>query len=309
MKKGALEISFGWLFAIIAGVIIISFAIYLSSKLMHTEQETISAETGKEIGVLLNPLETSFESAQTTSITIPAETRIYNTCELTGTFGRQRIRLEQKSFNKWTETNINAFFNNKYIFSNEIIEGKKFYIFSKPLDFPFKIADLIYMTSSNDIYCFVDAPDEVKEEILALNQKNLLTEGCSENDIKVCFDNSDCEINVDYIGGYVEKGGKKMYFSGTEDARTLMYAAIFSDKDVYECQLKRLMLRLGEISMLYRDKELFTGRVGCDDNLGGDLNELNGLAVSLGNSGEIEIIKNKADIVNEENNARRCQLW
>ena len=135
MKKrwnrcGALEISFGWFFAIIAGIIIIFFAIYLSNKIIRTEQETISAETGKEIGILLNPLETNFESAQTTSITIPAETRINNGCELTGNFGEQLIKLEQKSFNKWTETDINIRFSNKYIFSEEGIEGKKFYIFS-----------------------------------------------------------------------------------------------------------------------------------------------------------------------------------
>ena len=115
-KNGALEISFGWLFAIIAGIVIIFLAIYISSKIINTEQETKSAETGKEIGILLNPLETSFESAQTTSITIPVETRINNKCELTGTFGRQVIQLDQKSFNEWTKTDIDVFFYNKYIF-------------------------------------------------------------------------------------------------------------------------------------------------------------------------------------------------
>lgn len=310
MKKGALEISFGWLFAIIAGIIILFLAIYLSSKLMSTEKETVSAETGKEIGILLNPLETSFESAQTTSITIPAETRIHNKCELTGTFGKQLIQLDQKSFNKWTKTEVYVSFNNKYIFSNEEIEGKKFYIFSKPFYFPFKVADLVYMTSSEDRYCFINAPNKINEEISDLNQKNLLTENCSENDIEVCFSENDCDINVDYEAGYVEKEGKREYFTGVEDdSGALMYAAIFSDKEEYECQLKRLMLRLKEISLLYMNKELFTKKEGCGDNLGGDLNELSEIANSLKNSEELEIIKIKVDIINKKNNARICMLW
>ncbi len=304
-RKGLFQASFGWIFAIMAGIVIVFFAIYLSTKIIHTEQETVSAKTGKEIGILLDPLETSFESAQTTSITIPAETRMYNSCELTGTFGRQRIRLEQKSFNKWTQTDINAYFNNKYIFSGEVVEGKEFYIFSKPFSFPFKIADLIYMTSSNNIYCFIDPPSSINDEISNLNEENLLAENCSEDDINVCFGGVNCDININYENGYVEKDNKKMYFEG--DA--LMYAAIFSDKDVYECQLKRLMLRLKELSLLYKDKELFIGPEISGSNLGIDLNELSRMAGGLQSSEGLKIVKMKADDINEKNEARRYLLW
>lgn len=310
MKKrwnhlGVLEISFGWLFAIIAGVIIIFIAIYFSSKIIQTEQETISAETGKEIGILLNPLETSFESAQTTSITIPAETRINNGCESTGNFGKQVISLDQKSFNKWIETNINIRFSNKYIFSDEQVEGKKFYIFSKPFEFPFKIADLVYMTSSNDNYCFINSPEEIENEISNLNQKNLLTENCSDKDIKVCFNSNDCDINVKYNLGYVEKEGEKLFFEN--DA--LMYAAIFAAPEIYECQIKRLMLRLKELSRIYQEKEIFTGEELCGSNLGLDLAELSGLANNLNNSEELELVKAKANLIEDKNNIRKCMLW
>jgi hypothetical protein len=304
-KRGALEISFGWLFAIIAGGVILFLAIYFSTKLIQTGTETVSAETGKEIGILLDPLETSFESAQTTSITIPAETRIDNGCELTGNFGEQIIRLDQKSFNKWIQTNVNVRFSNKYIFSNETIEGKKFYIFSKPFSFPFKIADLIYMTSSKDRYCFIDAPTEISEEIINLKQENLLAENCSGDEIKVCFNSGNCDINVDYFNGLVEKDGNVIYFDG--DA--LMYGAIFSTQEVYECQLKRLMMRLKEISLLYQDKELIIANKKCEDNLRLDLNELGTLADSLTSSEELMIVKMKANDVEEKNNARRCLLW
>lgn len=311
-RRGALEISFGWLFAIIAGIVILFFAFYLGSKIINSGQETVSAETGKEIGILLNPLETSFESAQTTSISIPVETKIHNGCKLEGDFGKQTIQLDQLSFNKWTETDIDVIFNNKYIFSNSEVQGKKFYIFSKPFYFPFKVADLIFMTSSMNRYCFVDAPSDIKEEISNLNQANLITEikNCSAGDTRVCFSGTKCDINVDYNNGYVTKNNTRTYFGGIEgDYKTLMYAAIFSDKDVYECQLKRLMLRVKELATLYKDKELFTRRVGCDDNLGGDLNALTALSEALNKSEELGSITLSAENVNEKNSARMCALW
>jgi hypothetical protein len=308
-KKAALEISFGWLFALIAGAVILFLAIYFSVRLMGTEKEAVSAETGKQIGILLNPLETSFESAQTTSISIPAETRIHNSCDEVGSFGRQRIQLDQKNFGKWSETDVSVSFNNKYIFSEEEIEGKKFYIFSKPFEFPFKVADLFYMTSANQEYCFISAPGDVKEELASLNQSNLLVEECNGDEIQVCFGAGRCDINIDYNAEVVEKEGESLYFGGTDDARALMYAAIFSNKETYECQLQRLMMRIEEISLLYKDKETIIQTKGCEDNLGMDLAEFKNLASDLENSQDLEPLEMKSVIIQRKNDVRSCPLW
>ncbi len=310
-KKAVFEISFGWLFALLAGAVILFLAIYISVRLIGTEKETISAETGKEIGILLNPLETSFESAQTTSISIPAETRIHNSCDsLSGEFGRQIIRLEQKSFGKWTKTDVDVFFNSKYIFSQEETEGRKFYIFSKPFAFPFKIADLIYMTSSKEMYCFTGAPNDVKEEIIDLNQSNLLVGDCTGEEIKVCFKGGEnCAINVDYNSGIIEKEGEEVHFAGVGDARALMYAAIFSDKNTYECQVKRLMMRTRELSLLYADKEMITNKKGCGENMGSILNEFSEMASNLAGSEELSLMEMKAETIGEKNGGGMCLLW
>ncbi len=304
-KRGALQISFGWLFAIIVGIFIIFLAIYGVTKLMKTERTTIDAKTGKEIGILLNPLETGFESAKTTSFTIPAESRIYNSCNNAGNFGKQLIKVSQKSFNTWTETNTDVGFSNKYIFSKEIIEGQTFYIFSKPFDFPFKVADLIYMTSSKDIYCFVNAPEEIEYEIEKLNQENLLTGGCSDDMINVCF-SGNCDISVNYDYGYVKKQGKKMYF--VSDA--LMYAGIFGDVDVYECQLKRLMQRIEELSLIYRDKALLIREKGCESDIDSYLTELSELAEDFDDSKDVLLLEEKIENLDYKNEMEsRCGLW
>ena len=118
-NKRGFQISFSWFFAIVVGGSILFLAIYGATKVIDTGGETTSAKAGKEIGVLLNPLESGFESGQVTKISMPVETRIYNLCDdITGNFGKQLIRASQKSFGRWSQTDIDVGFQNKYIFSN-----------------------------------------------------------------------------------------------------------------------------------------------------------------------------------------------
>ena len=304
-KGGFLDISFTWLFAIIVGVFILFLAIFAVTKIMETGQTAISAKGAKEIGILLNPLETGFETAKSTFIVLPVESRIYNQCDDYGTFGRQIIELSQKSFDKWVDTDVEVSFQNKYIFSEKYIEGKKFYLFSKPFEFPFKISDLVYITSSENEYCFIDAPEEIEDEVSSLNQANLLVKNCSANSIKVCFSGGSCSIDVDYGNKYVKKNGERMYFEGD----SLMYSAIFSDKKVYECQLKRLMKRAEQLSLLYINKLEFVERVGCHSNLKPDLLEFGSLTKKLESSGNMGYIAKVAEEINDKNELAECRLW
>ena len=300
-KKGYLQISFTWLFAIIAGGFILFLAIFMTSKLIGTEQVVQDLKSGKEIGVLLNPVEMGFESAKSTSITMPVETRISARCEENNNFGEQIINLSQKSFGKWTDTKTEVKFPNKYIFS-ENPEAKTFYVFAKPFEFGFKVADLIYMTSSKDEYCFKNAPEDIKDELEFLNQKNLVTENCRADSIEVCFSDS-CDIGVNYNSKYVMKDGKKMHFS--DDA--LMYAAIFSDKEVYECQVRRLMQRVENLALLYKDKANFISARGCNSNL--NLEGLESAARSLSSSANLRLVSNIAEDINDKNKFAECRLW
>jgi len=305
MEKKGLQISFAWLFAIIVGGVILFLAVFISIKLIGTEQTTQDAKIGKEIGVLLNPLETGFESGKTTSLTMPTDTRIYNKCNNKGNFGRQIIQISQQSFKKWTETDIDVGFSNKYIFSDDYVEGKKFYIFSKPFEFPFKVADVIYITSSLKDYCFVDAPEDIEEEIEDLKQENIFVENCPNQSVMVCFSGGNCEVNVNYNSGLVSKRGENVYF----ESDALMYAAIFSGKEIYECQVKRLMQRTEQLTLLYKDKANFVSRTGCDSNLNQDLIQLNNLVKNLDDSTELIAISNVVEDIEDKNDYAQCRIW
>ena len=101
-KKGDLNLSFGWLFAIIVGAVILILAIYGATKVIKTGQSEEQAVGAKELGILLNPLETGFESAISTPLVLRVETRIFNTCSVSGNFGKQGIQTSEFSFKKWS---------------------------------------------------------------------------------------------------------------------------------------------------------------------------------------------------------------
>ena len=308
-KNAFVEISFAWLFAIIVGVVILFLAIYASTKIIKTEQTSLDARTAKEVGVLLNPLETGFETGSVNSITFPTETRVYNRCDTEDIFGRQIIQVSQKTFNKWSDTDVNVGFSNKYIYSEDFVEGKKFFVFSKPFDFPFKVTDVIYLTSSEKEYCFINAPKEIADEIEDLNQENLKIQECGAESEKICFGSSakdDCYAIVDYGSRYVEKNGDRMYFY----SNSLMYSAIFSDKEVYECQTKRVMQRAKQLSLLYKDKADFISGENCFSNINPELTELSNLEDNFQSSENMNThMINLVENTETKNKMSECKLW
>jgi len=304
-KKGFLQISFQWIFAIIVGIVILFLAIYGVTRLINTGQRTQDIESSKEIEILLNPLETGFEEAKSSFIEFDRSTRVYFTCDDFGEFGTQGIDLSQKSFGKWSERSNRVTFYNKYIFSENPIESEKINLFSKPFEFPFKIGDLIYVTSENENYCFIDAPEDIQQEIENLNMNNLLLEDCSDlGYTNVCF-SGECDIEINYNSGYLKKQ-ERFDFEG--DA--LMYAAIFSSKSVYECQVKRLMKRTANLAEIYKGKSNLIKSSGCNTFLNPDLEILINSAKALEESSDLHFIKGVVEDIDMKNkNNQLCRLW
>jgi len=308
-NKRGFQVSFAWLFAIIVGAFILFLAIYGVIKILNTGGEITSVKAGAELGVLLDPLETGFEAERTVLLKMPVETRIYNKYNTYGNFGKQIIQVSQKNWGKWSQTNVDVSFQNKYIFSESVVEGKNFLIFSKPFEFPFKVANVIYLISSEKNYCFINAPEEIEEELLDLDQNNLLVENCLAKSLRVCFDAGigpdfqECDISVDTGRREVEKENQTMFF----ETDALMYAAIFSDKSVYESQVKRLMKRTNELLLLYDDKAVLLSAQGCPLDVG--LLVLRNVVNNVQTSEDLVNAANAADDVERENDYAECKLW
>ncbi len=324
-SKRSFEVSFAWLFAVFAGAIILFLAIYGTSQVIKTGIYQIDTVTAKQLSIIFEPMETGLASGKSNVAELKEETRIYNRCLPSGSFGEHRISLATKSgFGKsWQEPGPEGGIpvGNKYIFSSDVLQGKKVYFFSKPFQMPWKVSELIYLTTEE--YCFMGAPEEIKEEIIGLNIQNIKIENCSD-EINICFGSGmkcnatirgncfggDCKNNYD--SGIVSKNNEQLYYYGFVDNlgyvdRSLLYAAIFSDKDIYECNVKRLMKRLSQQAGIFSDETNFlAGKCGAINP--GMINII-GLAGSIDSSGKLNIILDAAREVDKQNEASICKLW
>ncbi len=257
--KRGFEFSFAWLFSIIIGGVIIFLAIYFSTSLINNEAKVQNTLNAKDLEILLQPIETqSFESSiKPKVIEFPDETKIDIDCSYQSPFGYSKVKTStrQRVGDEWQEGGVGTTINNKYLFGEKSLQGKEFQIFAQQFTMPFKIGDLTFIWSKD--YCFVNSPNYVKEDFSSLDINKSIKfadniGGCEVKSEKVCFgsaESSGCNIVVDLNLERIKKQGRFVYYKGP-----LIYGAIFSDVDNYDCNIKRIMLKAGSLSGVYYDK-------------------------------------------------------
>ncbi|MBU2612786.1 MAG: hypothetical protein KKB62_03640, partial [Nanoarchaeota archaeon] len=241
------------------------------------------------------------------TLTLPVESRIENSCDSFVNFGSLTLTIREKVRDEWSESGVGISSTNKYLFSPNPLEGKEFFVFAKEFEFPFKVSNLIYVLNSQETYCFLGAPNEVRRELLNLNAPNFKFSDCPASSTKVCFGGEmGCEINVDYTGRTVRKGGNTMHFA----TDSLMYGAIFSDNINYECEVSRLMKRTKELSGLYYEKSLsLLNNIGCDSSVSSLLLAFNSDLSGFQNSQNLNFLESQAGMINSINRNSGCRLW
>lgn len=316
MDKKGFEFSFGWLFAIIVGAIILFIAIYAATGLVKNERSTQDSLVSQQLEIILSPVEASIESEKSTKpIIFPVETRIISQCDTFGNFGSQSLSVTTKSdIGDKFVGGVPRVFYNKYAFLTKTLDAKEIYIFSKQFKMPFKIASLVFMWSDKQKYCFVNPPQEIEDEITDLQLKISINNSaikCPKNSIKVCFSNTGCDIEVRFNpdrpnSGSVKKGKKVVYY---EDA--LLYGAIFSDSDMYECQVTRLMKRASQLASIYAEESrlISTRADGCSSSIQPDL--INYAEKIKVNSSTYlaEIYNDAKDLDYKNKQLTSCKLW
>jgi hypothetical protein len=324
LRKKGFQMSFAWIFAIFVGAIILFLAIYFALQISESGEYEINTETAKAISNLLNPLLTGSESAKSDKIILTSETRIYTSCELSGNFGGNTIQISEASRfqgKEWSALGGNIpVTKNQYIFSENMIEtkNKKLYFLILPIYFPFKTADsMIWHT---DQYCFVSPPIQVDDFVRAMsNEENMVAvesiDKCEEESVKVCFSNlGGCDVTVEdrcdgircehYSQGVVIKDGKNLFY-----VNEFLYPAIFSSSKNYECGVKRIMMRLEKLSLIYKDKSQLSTIRGCSSGLSEDMTRLNLLASSYQDLENLRVIEDLAEEIKNKNRGSVCQLF
>src|SRR5689334_19825291 len=120
MEKRGFEFSFNWIFAIVAGAVIIFIAIYASGRFLKTGEYEQNTQTASKLTSLFEPLGVSGGGeSKSGKINLNSEIKIYSECFTDGSVGRQRVAIAQKkSFTdkEWGEKGVGIEFSNKYVF-------------------------------------------------------------------------------------------------------------------------------------------------------------------------------------------------
>ena len=309
-SKRSFDMPFSWLFAMIAGAFILFIAIYAATKFTSTGGQIASSESAKMIANLLNPAVSGIASSYTLApLKFNKETRIHFSCEEKTSnspiFGRQIIAFSEQSgfLSKWSAPGLNISRYNKYVFADNVEQGKTFYILVRPFYTGFKVDDLIMMSSKD--YCFIAPPENIREEIDMMGAKNINSSNtikeCKKGSVSVCFNSENSfsagECNVTISGECSESWCSNVYEMGTvvkngitlNYAGNLMYAAIFSSPKIYNCNMVRLGNKIDQLSTLYSEKITIMKMRDCTSNTESDLLQINEAS---------KIIKTSAEIVN-----------
>jgi hypothetical protein len=323
-NKKAIEMGFNWLFAIIAGGTFLFIAFFVSTKIAGIGGISVNTGVAASLEALLEPMETGQASGKATILRFRKESKfIFSECysERKEPFGEQKIRFTEKVFNeKFSELSEPISVENKYIFAKEELVGKDFYIFSKSLFLPYKVSDLIMI--STETFCFVDAPDEIKRDIRSLDITNfILTDdikNCTEN--IVCFDENKKECDIKIFGmcddiyqcrGKYDYGRIVYYNKEVYYVSNLIYAAIVSRPELYECNIRRLSKRLNRQSYIYLDKIKVIERKDCINSAGPKIEMLASYANDLTSSKQLLELYKLSKEVNSINIQAKtgCKLY
>ena len=315
MRNGGIEFGFSWIFAIIAGAVILFSAIYITTKLIGTERSVSDTLIAAELDNLLHPIETNLEDSKYATIRFVDETRVFNECSTIGVFGKQQISTASKLGigDEWGVQSVRKTSYNKYVFSREIEEGKKMHAIVKPFEMPFKIGDLTVLYGGK--YCFVNPTSDIEDELNDLSGNGAQDIGvnitsnlgdCPQGSETVCFDQLGCNVSVNTQGRIVSKSGEDVYYDGDG----LMLAAIFADSEIYECQLKRLMKRAGELGAVYSRKATYLDGSGCSNNLIQDL-QAYVLIIDVNDSREFvqQVVPLANDLEERNGNIAKCKVF
>ena len=310
-NKKAIAMSFNWIFAIVVGGFILVLSLYAASQFIRTSEQTVYTETAASIVSLFDPLETGLASGKSSSISFKKESKLYFDCfdNRNLPFGEQTIRFSEKTFgDEFAEGGNRISIKDKYVFSEDIVEGKTMYYFSKPYFAGYKVADLMMIYSDQKTYCVHGAGEDFVDDVEGLNLKNIIFPNASLEceGINVCFKSigDKCDVRVVENGNYVLKGSDKLYY--VDD---LLFAAIFSSSDNYECNVKRIKNRFNELAGIYLNKIEVIKRKNCEPTLGPKLLEL--LAFRVESSRDLLLFHDKIEEINQINNRAKdgCRVY
>lgn len=151
-NKGQVEVSFNWIYVLVAGTLILLFFVGLSVKQKTISEENMGIEVVRVMGNILTGAGAAEKTKNFIDISGLSEFTLYFACE--DTIGEYGIEGRAAKM----EEAITP------IFSPQRIQSSKLITWSLPYQLPFKIIDMLYVTAPNIRY-YVFGQNEFVEEM------------------------------------------------------------------------------------------------------------------------------------------------
>jgi hypothetical protein len=304
----------------VAGLAFLIMAIYAASSFKDIKTYESNPEIAKQISVFIDPLQAGFATSSKGEIDFNQEVKLRNVCDDNNYFGSNRLSIATMGKNEeYSDYGSTITVNDKYIFSNDIIIDNSVYTLSKTFSYPYEVSDFIILIPSSQEYCLEDVPEDISDNLDLLGIDNLYFSNCSndENMVQICTSPQNCDIIITgyctsfectskYNFGTVKKGSDTYYY--TND---LIYSAIFSDIDNYNCNTRRLINRNSLLAEMYLDKINLLNSRGCTNYLAEDLLIWKNYMSSLSSDDIVNMLDyyQKSIDLNNQNSDSGCKLW
>lgn len=273
-RKKAQIPTFAWIFSIIVGAVFLFLAFFFvtqyGKKVAEPERGAI-VESG--ISILTEPFLAvgSLVEAKSSILEFPANTHVEFDCNIDKDSSVIKAKgVKEKTFS--LVKNVHE----KYIFSDTIITKSKenFFAFTMPMKQPFYIVTPIVIVTQN--YCLVDFPYQYQTELERISgdinkakyRFNFTEAACPSGYTSITLQNLGCMAGCEY--GIV---GSKYWFGN------LIYPAVFTSEEVYNCNLDRILERMKILATLHMEKVKLLSNSGC--SAGDLLNKLNSLVSAI----------------------------
>ncbi len=245
MEKRGFAVTFKWIFALIAGLIIFLFLINFAYKHIYLSETKTSI-------LLLTNIETQLDSLSTaedldTSINIPEQ--INFNCNSIST-GKANIKT------------------NNLIFSNNNIKNT-LHVWTRTWKYPFAITNFFYIADENEIFFLFDKP----YDLIIPKRFNILTfpDEVPKNAILIFFKQPTSQQLQKYNNHKIKiiKNNKVTFYPDKTTefyGEEMLLAAIFTDDfNKFKCLKDKALKKLEIITSVYQKKAQTLANIQCTD--------------------------------------------
>lgn len=275
-KRGSVEVQFNWIFAFVAGAMILVFFVGFINTQAQSAERKLAATVIRDMDTIMTQSSVSAGKSDVINLAKPLEficEPICNTQGCDSSFFVPKTGIDRK-----TPVQV--------IFAPSLIYGREMVTWSQDWSVPFRVTNFLYLTSKDLRYVFVTNDnsdlDKIRQEFPAnintdqVDNMDLVT---NQNNYKVRFilDTAPTSVPVELLSMFdkdvtalhINSGTSKIQFCHKQGGifncgpkigyigKQSLYGAIISDNiDMYECNMKKALVRLSKVGEVYKEKSL-----------------------------------------------------